>query len=153
MLVALMTFIISEGSAQTIKQITVSSLESRIKSGKDTVYVINFWATWCKPCIIELPYFEKLSTQYKSRPLKVLLVNVDAKSKLESSVKAFVQKNNLKNEVLHLSEIGYASKINKKWVGALPATLFWNAKTGEKTFHGKALTYDEILKLYKDVEI
>ncbi|MGB4399348.1 MAG: TlpA disulfide reductase family protein [Daejeonella sp.] len=137
--------------AQTVKQVNTQDLQTRFKAGRDTVYVVNFWATWCKPCIQELPYFEKFSAENKSRPVKVLLVNVDAKSKLESSVKPFIKKNGLKNEVLFLNETAYQAKIDKNWKGALPATLIVNGKTGERKFNAKALTYDELVKVYKEV--
>lgn len=137
--------------AQTVALVNTQDLQSRFKAGRDTVYIVNFWATWCKPCIQELPYFEKFSTEYKSRPVKVLLVNVDSKSKLEGSVKPFIKKNGLKNEVLFLNETAYQSKIEKTWKGALPATLVVNGKTGERKFNAKALTYDELVKIYKDV--
>jgi thiol-disulfide isomerase/thioredoxin len=48
--------------------------------------VINFWATWCAPCVKEIPNFEKLNTTYKASPLKVILVSLDFKSKLEKVV-------------------------------------------------------------------
>lgn len=139
------------GFAQTVKSVTSHDLQNRFKAGGDTVYVVNFWATWCKPCIQELPFFEKFSTDYKTKPVKVLLVNVDAKSKLESSVKPFIVRNKLKNEVVFMNETAYQSKIDKSWTGALPATLLFNAKTSKKKFNAKAMTYEELVKAYKEV--
>ncbi|MBC7913185.1 MAG: TlpA family protein disulfide reductase [Pyrinomonadaceae bacterium] len=150
MLLILMMVIQLSSYAQAVKTITVKGLESRYKLGKDTVYIVNFWATWCKPCINELPYFEKLSATYKSRPVKVLLINVDSKSKWESSVVPFIKKNNLTNEVLFMNETGFSTKINKTWFGALPATQFVSAKTGKIKFNAGALTYDELLKTYME---
>ena len=139
------------GSAQAVRLVNTQDLQTRFKAGRDTVYIVNFWATWCKPCIQELPYFEKFSSEHKSRPVKVLLVNVDAKSKLESSVKPFIKRNGLKNEVLFLNESAYQSKIDKSWNGALPATLFVNEKTGKRKFNARALTYNELIKIYTEV--
>lgn len=141
----------NSSNAQTVKLVNTQDLQTRFKAGRDTVYIVNFWATWCKPCIQEMPYFEKFSSEYKSRPVKVLLVNVDAKSKLESSVKPFVKRNGLKNEVLFLNESAYQSKIDKSWNGSLPATLYVNEKSIKRKFNAKALTYDEIVKTYKEV--
>ncbi|HEY0055883.1 MAG TPA: TlpA disulfide reductase family protein [Pedobacter sp.] len=151
MITGLMLTLSSVAGAQTVRLTNVQELQNRFKSGGDTVYIVNFWATWCKPCISELPYFEKFSAEHKSRPVKVLLVNVDAKSKLESSVKPFISRNKLRNEILVLNEIAYQSKIDKSWTGALPATLFVNAKTGQRKFYSSALTYDELLEAYKKV--
>lgn len=151
LIAGLMMAFYSSSNAQTVRLVNTQDLQARFKAGRDTVYIVNFWATWCKPCIQELPYFEKFSSEFKSRPVKVLLVNVDSKSKLESSVKPFIKKNSLKNEVLFLNETAYQTKIDKSWKGALPATLVVNEKTGKRKFNAKALTYDELIKIYKEV--
>jgi len=139
-------------SAQKVNLLTVNQLEQRLKSGKDTVYIINFWATWCAPCIEELPYFERFSTVKKQEPVKVLLVSLDFKSKLESSVKPFVKKMNLQNEVYLLNEKNqqtYIDRIDKNWSGAIPATLIINPKLKSRKLIEKELTYPELLTLYQ----
>src|SRR6478735_6105137 len=85
-------------NAQKVSLIKIDELENRISTGKDTTYIINFWATWCGPCSEELPNFEKLNNEYKKEKLKILLVSVDFKSQLTSSVIPFVNKRKLKNE-------------------------------------------------------
>ena len=65
--------------SQQVKLITIDQLKERIKTGKDSTYVVNFWATWCAPCIKELPHFEKLSAEHKTEKLAVLLISVDFK--------------------------------------------------------------------------
>jgi thiol-disulfide isomerase/thioredoxin len=57
----------------------------------DTTYVINFWATWCKPCVEEIPHFEKLYATYKNQKVKVIMVSCDFKKQLETRVIPFVQ--------------------------------------------------------------
>ena len=70
------------GYSQNVKLLNIDQLNERIEKGKDSIYVVNFWATWCAPCIKELPHFEKLNAEFKSEKLAVLLVSVDFKSKL-----------------------------------------------------------------------
>ena len=65
-----------------VKLLTLNELNNRVAIGKDTTYVVNFWATWCGPCVDELPSFEQLQAQYKDKPLKVILISLDFKSKL-----------------------------------------------------------------------
>lgn len=147
LLLTLFSFlIILKAKAQDVKLITVSKLESRFIQGKDTIYVINFWATWCKPCVNELPEFEKFKSANQGKPIKVILVSTDLRSKLESGVKPFVKAHHLTGEVYLLNEApsSYTEKISPDWSGALPGTLIFNSKTGQKKFHESAYTYAEL---------
>lgn len=90
----------------------------------DTTYVVNFWATWCKPCVQELPAFDSLTTENKK--LKVLLVCLDFKEEIDKKVNPFLLKKNIKTECVLLDEINgndYIDRISKQWSGAIPATL------------------------------
>lgn len=144
-----LTFSITAYS-QNVKLINVDQLNERIRIGKDSTYVVNFWATWCAPCIKELPHFEKLQAEYKSDKLVVLLISVDFKSKLSSSVIPFVKRKNLKNEVLLLNESSpqeYIDRIDPSWSGSIPATLF--IKGDKRKFVESEFTYEQLLTEYK----
>jgi len=52
-------------------------MEPLLRLQNDTTYVVNFWATWCKPCIKEIPYFKELDSTYKDQKFKLLLVSLD----------------------------------------------------------------------------
>ena len=96
----------------------------------DTTYVINFWATWCKPCVKELPYFEQLTKKYTGSKVKVVLVSLDFPKQLESKLVPFVKKHELKSTVVALLDGKYndwIDKVSKEWSGAIPATLFYRA--------------------------
>lgn len=136
---------------QEVKLITVNQLEQRFKAGRDTTYVVNFWATWCKPCVNELPVFEKFKNGTHSKPIKVIMVSTDLKSKLQTGVVPFVKAHQLTGEVYLLDEAPgtYNEKINADWSGALPATLMVSSKTGKRKFHESAYTFPE---LTRDVE-
>ncbi len=135
---------------QNVKLITVDQLHERIKNGKDSTYVVNFWATWCAPCVKELPHFEKLQSEFKSEKLAVLLVSVDFKSKLNSAVIPFVKRKNLQNQVFLLNESSpqeYIDRIDPSWSGSIPATLF--IKDDKRKFVETELTYEQLLTEYK----
>jgi thiol-disulfide isomerase/thioredoxin len=140
-------------SAQKVNLITLDQLQERLDHGRDTLYVINFWATWCTPCVQELPYFEKLSNNYKNKNLRVLFVSIDFKSKLHSTVIPFVKKNGIRNEVFMLNEPDpqiYINRIDSSWSGALPATLM--VKEKKRKFFEKDFTYTELESEYKNFE-
>ena len=75
---------------------------------KDKVIILNFWATWCAPCLEEMPAFEKLYRRYRSQGLTVLAISLD-KGDI-SKVKDFVDANNLTFPVLIDSD-GAAEKL------------------------------------------
>ncbi len=140
----------SRALCQQVNVITIDQLHNRINEQNDTTYIINFWATWCAPCIKELPYFETLSDQFKTKKLKVLLVSVDFKSELNSSLKPFVKRRKLMNELFVLNEKNQQElidKIDTSWSGAIPATLF--IKNNIRKFVEKEFTYSELVKEYK----
>lgn len=136
--------------SQNVKLLNINQLNERIKNGKDSTYVVNFWATWCAPCIKELPHFEKLSAEHKSEKLSVLLVSLDFKSKLTSNVVPFVKRKNLKNEVFLLNESSpqeFIDRIDPNWSGSIPATLF--IKDDKRKFVESEFTYEQLLTEYK----
>lgn len=138
------------GYSQNVKLLNIDQLNERIKNGKDSTYVVNFWATWCAPCIKELPHFEKLNAEHKAEKLAVLLVSVDFKSKLKSAVIPFVKRKNMKSEVFLLNESSpqeYIDRIDKSWSGSIPATLF--IKGDKRTFIESEFTYEQLLTEYK----
>lgn len=147
----LLLLIIVNSAFSQVKLLTLNDLDVRIKQGKDTVYVVNFWATWCAPCVKELPNFEKLNATYKNQKLKVILISIDFKSKLAKVVKPFVLKNGLKSEVFLLnekSEQEFIDRVSKKWSGALPATLVINPLKEIRNFYDQEFTFDELEKTY-----
>lgn len=139
-----------KGYNQNVKLLNINELNERIKNGKDSTYVVNFWATWCAPCIKELPHFEKLGAEHKSEKLAVLLVSLDFKSKLQSNVIPFVKRKNLKNEVFLLNESNpqeFIDRIDPSWSGSIPATLF--IKNDKRKFVESEFTYEQLLTEYK----
>jgi len=121
-----------------------STLEKEILSDKNTIYVVNFWATWCAPCVKELPHFEQLNSENKN--IKVVLVSLDFKNQFESKLLPFLKKKSIKSEVVFLSDTNYNTwlpMVDKDWSGSIPATLI--IKNGDKFFVEKMFSnYGEL---------
>jgi len=113
----------------------------------DKIHVINFWATWCAPCIKELPSFEKLNAEYSNRNIEVLLVSLDFPHLYDSKLKPFIIENKLKSKVIALDDADmntWIPLINKDWSGSIPATIIY--KNDSRKFFERSFTYDELEK-------
>ena len=109
--------------------------------------MVNFWATWCAPCVKELPNFEQIRTAYANKKVKVLLVSLDYASQVDKKIKPFVQRRRLKSEVLVLNETDpneWLEKVDAKWSGSLPFTLIFNNKTKQRATFEHELTKTEL---------
>jgi thiol-disulfide isomerase/thioredoxin len=122
----------------------IDKLLSRIEKNNDTLYIVNFWATWCKPCVQEIPDFEKINAEYKNQKVKVILVTLDFKEELKKRVVPFIKKNKYTTEVILLDEVdgSFIDKVSKDWSGAIPATLL--IKNNKKEFIGRKMNYEEL---------
>jgi thiol-disulfide isomerase/thioredoxin len=137
--------------AQT-KVIKIVELQDLMEKKAGSIQVINFWATWCGPCVKELPMLEQANAN--SFNTKVTLINLDFVEKLKK-VDEFVARKNMKSEVLLLDEIDYNSwieKVDKEWSGAIPATLIYNPANGKRAFIQQELKEGELEKLITSVQ-
>lgn len=136
-----------EDKSFIVKSFNFDGLENYIKPQNDTIYIVNFWATWCKPCIEELPYFEKINEEYGSKNVKVILVSMDMSKQVLSRLIPFLEKNKIKSEVILLNDVdadAWINKVDPSWSGALPATLIYNSK--KRLFFEQSFTYQTLLE-------
>ncbi len=119
----------------------------------DTVYVVNFWATWCKPCVAELPWFERLTADFADRPVRVVLVSLDFPDQIESKLIPFVRERQLRSEVVVLLDERFNAwipRVDESWGGAIPVTHVHRGT--RKLFHARAFrSYDELRQLVEEL--
>ena len=133
---------------QQAKKIKITDLEKIIAESK-TPLIINFWATYCKPCIGEMPYFLALEKEYKKDKLQLLFVSLDMEDDYPSKVNAFLQKRKITSSCAWLDETNadyFCPKIDPAWSGALPATLFVNNSDKYKKFVEDSFSKEELKK-------
>ncbi len=150
----IMTLLLAASSwlkAQQVQPISVDELNARVSAGNDTAYIVNFWATWCKPCVKELPYFQQLESAYQTDKLKVLLVSVDFPSEIDKTLIPFMKKTLLKNTFIisDKNQQEYINKIDPEWSGAIPLTLF--IKNGKRQLVEQSLFYKELIQHYQTI--
>lgn len=128
-----------------IKTVNYEQLKPLLEKNDDTIYVINFWATWCAPCVKELPYFEKLGVTYSSKNVKVLLVSLDFPKQVEKKLIPFINENKIQSEVVLLDDVNediWIQAIDKTWSGSLPATLIYNKN--QRRFYEQTFDYQTL---------
>lgn len=116
--------------------------------------MVNFWATWCGPCIKELPFIEKLGQERNDVRVTLVSLDLDLDANPEKVYK-FVERKGLKSEVLILDEKdpnSWIDRIDKDWSGSLPATIVINTNTGKRAFVGRELKEGELESLIESVK-
>jgi len=152
--IVLIAFSVVGLHAQNVPVIDLNYLDERLENGADTTYVVNFWATWCGPCVKELPFFESVESNNAGEKFKVLLVTLDFVENLESKVIPFIDKKEIKSEVLLLDEGNpneWIPRLSEKWSGAIPATIFVNTQKKTRHFHEGSFKEGELEAKLKEL--
>ena len=141
-----------ETSDSSIEIVDFEGFQKVISGDDEKTYVVNFWATWCKPCIKELPAFEKLNATYKNEDVEVILVSLDFKDQLSTQLEPFIKKRGIASRVILMDdpkENEWLPKVSESWSGAIPATVI--KKGNKQIFYEKSFTYDELEEALKTI--
>ena len=141
-----------DNSSDSIEIVDFEGFYSKIDLTTDKTYVINFWATWCAPCVKELPYFEKVNKEFKDKNVEVILLSLDFPSQIETKLIPYLKRNKIKSKVILLDDSKmntWVPRVSEQWDGGIPATLIVNASNYNfypKPFKKEDL-FDEINKV------
>jgi len=133
---------IGQHSRPQVPVMNFDQLQERLPQDPEQLVIVNFWATWCKPCVKEMPYFNNLSRQYADNTnLRIILVSLDMETQMQSRVLPFIENQNLHPEVWLLDDPdanSWIDLVDPSWSGAIPATLFYKGtkkKFFQQSFH------------------
>lgn len=133
-------------SAQPIPKWKLADLKSAIADAKEPT-VFNFWATWCKPCVEEIPYFQSMVAKYKAEGVKLVLVSLDMTEAYPKKIADFAAKRKFTAPIVFLDETNadlFCPVVDSSWSGAIPASLFVNPKTGYRFFAEEQLKPEQL---------
>lgn len=134
--------------SQEIRLVSIDEVISEMQKQDDTTRVLNLWATWCAPCVKELPYFEEVHQSLKGdEKTKIILLAVED---TEKKVLAHISKNQMQATVWLLNEKDanyWIPKINEEWGGEIPVTIVKNTALKNEVFHSGELSKEELLEL------
>ncbi|MEI6312860.1 MAG: TlpA disulfide reductase family protein [Bacteroidota bacterium] len=139
-------------TAQQIQFVTNDSLEHTIYHKTDTTYMIHFFATWCIPCMNELPEIIAFNDSTKDARFKLILVSLDPINTATTNLQAIISKLNITSNIYVLNDANtneWISKVDKNWSGAIPATLFINQHKKFRKFIAETVTFKSLSKILK----
>ena len=135
-------------NAPRVSVVSFDALKNATQKNNDTLYVVNFWATWCDPCVHEIPFFQESYRKFEAKKVKMVFVSLNAAKDI-AKVETFAEQKDLKPQVLLLGANNmnvWINTIDSSWSGAIPATVLY--KHGKKLyFHEGEFTQDELNKV------
>lgn len=124
---------------------SLSELKKSVHKNDDKLYILNFWATWCKPCVEEMPHFDSIAKAYSNSRVELIFVSLN-QPKEQKMVQRFIERKNILSTSVILNEKNpneWINKVDSAWSGSLPATVFY--KNGEKLFFYEGEINGELL--------
>jgi thiol-disulfide isomerase/thioredoxin len=129
----------------SIKTYTYKELKPLLEKKNGKTYVVNFWATWCAPCLKELPAFEKINKVYSNKNVEVLLVSLDFPKQVKKRLIPFINQKKVRSKVVLLNDVNedfWIKAIDSSWSGALPATIIYSEKG--RAFYEQSFDYEKL---------
>ena len=140
-------------NAQSVRKMKIEEVLHMIDTSTQPL-VVNFWATWCAPCIHEIPWFEKTIAQYADKKVKLVLVSIDYPDEFPAGITAFAKKNGYRSQIIWLNETDaevFCPKVDKSWDGTIPVTMMVNNKKHFKQFYKQQLPESRLVQELKSL--
>ncbi len=137
-------------NAQEIPEVNFEELSPWLNKTNDTTYVVNFWATWCKPCVEEMPHFLEAATELKDEKVKFVFVSLDFPTQKETRLIPFIEEHGIREQVILLNDPNsneWINRVDPSWSGAIPATLVY--RNDSRSFQESSLTKEELITIIK----
>jgi thiol-disulfide isomerase/thioredoxin len=157
-LVITVAFMMNAAQAQQIPIWKLQDMKDAISNAEQPT-IFNFWATFCKPCLEEMPYFQELSKKYEKEGVRLILVSLDMKDAYPKKIQSVASKFKIASPITFLDETNadlFCPAVDSSWSGAIPASLFINNKTGYRKFFEDQLSKEtlekEIREMIKEVK-
>jgi thiol-disulfide isomerase/thioredoxin len=120
----------SRGGSELVRPIDETGLQQLIKQARGKVVLLNFWATWCEPCVEEFPALMEIARQFQPQGLQIIFVSIDEPEDIDGKVLPFLKAQGVASRTYikrTKDDEAFINAIDVKWSGALPATFIYDA--------------------------
>lgn len=145
-LFTLLLFTIISASFSQVKKESFAQIQEHYITSTDTTYIVNFWATWCRPCVEELPEFQEAFSSNNDKKVKFIFVSLDFPDS-ETRVNSFINKKGYDGHFYLLTDTDaneWIPKVNTDWDGNIPVTLIVNSSSNFNSFQNGKITLNEL---------
>jgi thiol-disulfide isomerase/thioredoxin len=130
-----------------VRTVTAKQIRALVDDRKGKVVVVNFWASWCPPCMREFPAIIKVYEQYRDKGVEMFAVSLnDAEDKAD--IEQFVQtyKPPFPIFLRDAKDETFTEGVLKEWSGEMPLTLVFDTAGKQVLAHKSELTFEELSK-------
>ncbi len=132
--------------APVVQKVKITDLEHLIANSNHPL-IVNFWATFCVPCVKEIPYFQTTISRYAAQQVELVLVSVDLPDYFPARIASFARGRSFTSRILWLDETNadyFCPRVDPKWTGGIPSSLFVDNKTHYRRFFDRQLTEPQV---------
>ncbi|MEO8513530.1 MAG: TlpA disulfide reductase family protein, partial [Ignavibacteria bacterium] len=119
-----------QAASQEVKEFrSIDEFKVIMDSSLGKTTLVNFWATWCPPCVKEFPELVKLYKDYKDKDFKLIFVSLDDNSEVQSKLIPFLKKHDVDFVSYHADfkkPEDLIDFIDKSWQGEIPYTKIYD---------------------------
>lgn len=131
-------------SLPVVEMIRLAELKQMIRSDSGNVVLVNAWASWCKPCLDEMPGLLKARRLYRGKAFRFILISADDPGNVETKARSALKKFGVdftSYAIADSTQDAFITGMSEAWNGALPATFLYDRrgrlaemKVGQRTY-------------------
>ena len=130
----------AQPSAEPARVITVAELAKEIRSHRGRPVILHFWATWCAPCLTELPFLDRAAKDLRRRGVSFLPVSLDSPTHLSAKQVGALLAQRVRDArwspVLRVADIdAFITSIDPDWEGAIPVFFAFDSESRMRRTH------------------